>query len=480
MKKWIQNHLPTKRRIMQLYWGLLLNANLKGYLSGRIYSNPSGTKFLCSPGLNCYSCPGAGTACPLGALQNSFQAGKSTFAYIAGILLLYGIILGRTICGWICPFGLIQDLLHKIPTPKIKKSPITRMLSWLKYGILIVFCLIIPLAYVFRNTPLPAFCKYICPAGTLEGGLLLLSHKANSSILSGLGALFTWKCLLMVSIIIGCIFIYRVFCRFLCPLGAIYGLFNRISLLGVEVEESKCTQCGLCVKKCKMDIRHVADIECIQCGECIAVCPTNAISWKGKKAFQRTQIASKKKQALRIVIAAFMLLLLAGAIVYYWSTTPPLDSISQGSAIGQQLPGTELNVITAEGIQEETLDPTKMGKITVINFWGTWCGGCLEELPYFDQIATEYADSIQIIAIHTDMLSDTAPAYIAEHYANSQILFAKDHPGQGLDIYYSLCGGNGGYPYTVILDEQGVVLEHISNAITYEELRQIIDQALTN
>ena len=104
---------------MQLYFGLLVNANLKGFLSGKIYSYAAGTKFLCAPGLNCYSCPGASMACPMGALQNSFSAGKSTLAYVGGIILLYGIILGRTICGWVCPFGLVQDLLHKIPTPKL-------------------------------------------------------------------------------------------------------------------------------------------------------------------------------------------------------------------------------------------------------------------------------------------------------------------------------------------------------------------------
>ena len=466
---------------MQLYFGLLVNANIKGFLSGRIYSYAAGTKFLCSPGLNCYSCPGASTACPIGALQNSFYAGKSTFVYIFGILLLYGVILGRSICGWLCPFGLIQDLLHQIPTPKIKKSPVTRALRWVKYLILIVFGLIVPLAYAFRGAPLPAFCKYICPAGTLEGGMLLLSHKVNSSMLSSLGPLFSWKFLLMVSIIVSCVFIYRVFCRFLCPLGVIYGLFNRISLLGVQVVEDKCIHCELCVSHCKMDIRHVSDSECIQCGECIPICPTKAIQWRGEKAFQRVCPPSgKKKTGVRIVIAVLMLAILGGAIAYCWSTTPPLGSASQGYAPGQQLPGMELPLITADGIEEETVDPTKMGKITVINFWGTWCGGCLEELPYFDQIASEYADTVQVIAIHTDALHNTAPAYIAQHFPESQIIFAKDVASSGLDVYYGQLGGLGGYPYTVVIDDSCIVLTNISSTLSYEQLRQIIQNALKN
>lgn len=457
---------------MQLYFGLLINANLKGFITGKIYSYASGTKFLCSPGINCYSCPGASMACPMGALQNSFSAGKSTFFYIAGILLLYGIILGRTICGWICPFGLIQDLLHKIPTPKLKKSPLTRALSWVKYGILVFFGVLIPLFYAFRNAPLPAFCKFICPAGTLEGGLLLLSHKANRSLWEGLGLLFTWKFLLMVSILVGCVFIYRVFCRFLCPLGAFYGLFNKLCLVGIEVEADKCIHCDLCVKHCKMDIHHVGDAECIQCGECIPVCPTQAIRWKGRPLLEKK--SRKQKKWLRGIVIVLMAAALIGMIAFCWSTA---SDQTVDFHIGQALPGMDLPIVTAAGIQSETIDPSAIGKVTIINFWGTWCGGCLEELPFFDRIAREYEDSVQIIAIHTDSLIDSAPGYIAEHYADSPILFARDLPSEGLDAYYSLLGGLGGYPYTVVIDENGIVLNYFSNALTYEQLLQIVIDA---
>ncbi len=462
---------------MQLYFGLLVNANLKGFISGKIYSYASGTKLMCAPGINCYSCPGASMACPMGALQNSFHAGKSTLAYVGGILLLYGIILGRTICGWLCPFGLIQDLLHKIPTPKIRKNPVTRVLSLLKYAVLVFFGLLIPIFYAIRKVPLPAFCKFICPAGTLEGGLLLLSNKVNEGLFASLGVLFTWKFLLMVSILVGCVFIYRVFCRFLCPLGAFYALFNKFCLVGVQVDADKCIHCGLCVSHCKMDIRHVADRECIQCGECIGVCPTKAISWKGAKMLASQ--SKQKKSALRIASAIVLAAILIGAVCYCWNTTPPLESGTViGCQPGQQLPGMALPIVTSQGIQEETIDPTTTGKVTVINFWGTWCGGCLEELPYFDRVAREYADTVQVIAIHTDMMADTAPAYILENYADSPILFAKDLPSTGFDAYYAQLGGLGGYPYTVVIDENGIVLTTVSSALTYDELRQIVDAAL--
>ncbi len=164
---WLKRHLPTQRRLIQLYAALLYNAHVKGFIQGNIYTGSS--KLLCVPGLNCYSCPGAIGACPLGALQNAVaSSGSRAPTYVLGILMLYGLILGRTICGFLCPVGLIQEFLHKIPTPKLSKGRITRILSWLKYIILAIFAVMIPFWYSFQSYPLPAFCKYICPAGTLR------------------------------------------------------------------------------------------------------------------------------------------------------------------------------------------------------------------------------------------------------------------------------------------------------------------------
>lgn len=281
IKTWLINHKPTKRRIIQLYSALLCNANIKGFFNGMIYTGP--TKNLCVPGLNCYSCPGAVGACPLGSLQNALSASKTRLpAYIIGILALFGLMLARTICGFLCPVGLGQELLYKIKTPKLKKSKATRILSYFKYVVLVVLVVIVPLFFA-----IPGFCEFICPAGTFEGGIGLLIHKINFNMLDMLGPLFSWKFSVLVLCIVGSIFIYRMFCRFLCPLGAIYGFFNRIALLGVKLDKTKCTDCGLCIGVCKMDTKKVGDHECINCGECISVCPTKAISWKGSKLFVR-------------------------------------------------------------------------------------------------------------------------------------------------------------------------------------------------
>ena len=463
---------PSRRKILQLYVALLYNCNVKGLISGRIYSNPEGTKGLCVPGLNCYSCPGAVGACPLGSLQNALDDGRSTLLYILGILALYGILFGRLVCGWLCPFGLIQELLHKIPTPKLRKSKFTRWLSMGKYVLLVLFVVVIPIAYILRNVPTPAFCKFICPAGTLEAGMLLLSNKVNASFFSLLGPLFTWKFLLMLSTLIGCVFLYRPFCRFLCPLGAIYGLFNRISFFGVEINEDKCIHCDKCIRHCQMDIRHVGDSECIFCGDCIEVCPTNAISWKkGKISVKPNEIHPKVRKWKKVVAAAAMIAILLGTTAYIWITTPTLSvqMAENGCKPGQRLPGANLPVITAGSMTSETLDPTALGKVTIINFWGTWCASCLEELPDFDRFARNY--DVTVVAIHTDALLDTAPDYIRTHFPDSPMLFAADNENSD---YYTALGGRGNYPHTVIIDENGIVLQVLIKPLSYAELEEIM------
>lgn len=264
-----------RRRCIQLVSALLYNANLPGFATGSIYKGA--VKGVCVPGLNCYSCPGAVGACPLGALQNALSSLPNKLPlYIAGFLLLVGVGLGRVVCGFLCPFGLIQELLHKIPTPKIPKNRWTRRLSWLKYGVLAVFVVVLPIWYAFaKGMPVPAFCKYICPAGTLEGGFPLVALRPEYRAV--VGGLFGWKTAVCIAVLALCVFLYRAFCRFLCPLGAIYSLFSRLALLAVRVDRTRCNDCGACVRTCQLDVKRVGDRECIHCGQCAQRCPRNAI-----------------------------------------------------------------------------------------------------------------------------------------------------------------------------------------------------------
>lgn len=267
-----------RRRIVQVLAAVLYNANIGGFFKGTIYRGNS--KKFCVPGLNCYSCPGAIASCPLGALQASLNNFPTAVPlYLLGILLLFGALLGRAVCAFLCPFGLIQELLYKIPTKKLKKSAWTRRLTVIKYIVLVVMVIALPLYFLIVNGVVtPAFCKWLCPAGTLEGGVPLVI--ANESLRAQLGWLFSWKALVTAAVIVASIFIYRPFCRFLCPLGAIYSLFNRTAVFGVRLDKKKCTHCGACARACKMDVRIVNDRECLRCGECVSRCPTGAISCK--------------------------------------------------------------------------------------------------------------------------------------------------------------------------------------------------------
>lgn len=268
-----------KRHRVQALWTLLTNSYLTGFLQGKIYRG--NLKKICLPGLNCYSCPGAIGACPIGAMQAVIGSWNFKFAfYVAGFLMFMGAVTGRFVCGWLCPFGLIQDLLHKIPFPKkITTFPGDKPLRKLKYVVLVLFVILLPMFLVdILGQGAPYFCKFICPAGTLEGGLPLV--LLNKSMHSAIGWLYAWKNLLLFVTIIISLFIYRPFCKYICPLGAIYSVFNPVSVFRYRVDKNKCTDCGACANACKMQVNpaeNANDLECIRCGACKKACPVKAI-----------------------------------------------------------------------------------------------------------------------------------------------------------------------------------------------------------
>ncbi len=482
----IRKLLPTRRRLIQLYAALLYNAHLRGFISGNIYTGPA--KALCVPGLNCYSCPGATGACPLGALQNALASSGNRFPfYVFGILLLYGLILGRTVCGFLCPFGLIQELLHKIPTPKIRKNRFTRILSWFKYVILAVFVFCIPLWYAVKSLPLPAFCKYICPAGTLEGAVALLANPANADTFSMLGLLFTRKFVLLMLILLLCVFLYRAFCRFLCPLGAIYSLFSRLALTGVRVEPARCTDCGRCVSHCQMDIRRVGDHECIHCGECLDVCPEKAISFKAGRITLHSpeipQAAPGRKRHVEAAVWICAIVLLAASL---WlvnrdkpgsgtdltaadmSTVSVDESIPVGWEKGMRAPDFTVPVYGSD--TPFTLSSC-LGQCTVINFWATWCGPCCEELPYFDDIYRRAGDRISIIAVHSSLVTDDVGAFLARY--DFALPFALDTDGSVIASF----GGSTMLPQTVVVDASGVIVYNAVGSMSAEKLEALLTEA---
>ncbi len=591
---WWDCHKPTKRRLIQLYSALLYNANLKGFVNGRIYTGK--TKALCVPGFNCYSCPGAVGACPLGSLQASVAAaGKHIGFYIIGIILLYGLIAGRTICGWFCPLGLLQELLNKIPTPKIRKSRVTRGLSYLKYVMLAVFAFLIPLWYGLKHSmAVSGFCKYICPAGTFEGAMALLSNKNNSGFFGMLGVLFTRKFVIMLFIGLACVFCYRSFCRFLCPLGALYGMFCKLAVIGVKVDTGRCNGCGLCVSKCKMDVKRVGDHECIHCGHCIDTCAQGALSLKVGEftlkaplkgcADDTEQSAEKRKKVekygwtIAVIVLVFSLLWYnvlsdrgekkeatadkaSGAQIEAESAREVLgteessevlgakeaeeasDAFETGEVSGTkeaeeakgafeteevlgikeateapEASGTE-NSTEAAGMSEvyeaseteagevqdevagadmylsdapvgnkvgdrledfsaKCLNGTdfslsdQRGKVVIINLWATWCGPCVEELPYFDEFYAAHKDDVAILACHSPFVTDDVEEFLKEK--GWEIPFTIDEDGEGV---FRITGGSNTLPQTIVLNKKGEVTYNEIRSVTPEMLNKLYEQA---
>lgn len=277
---------------IQLGATLVSNPFFLNFVQGKIFRGK--LKGVCVPGLNCYSCPAAAASCPIGAVQAVIGSSKFQFAYyVVGLLLLIGVLLGRVVCGFLCPFGWFQELLHKIPSKKFSTKKL-HILTYLKYVILLLFVVVLPMTVVNEvGMGDPFFCKYICPAGILEGGIPL--SLADPGIRASLGALFTWKSCILLGVVVLSVFFYRPFCKWLCPLGAFYGLCNKISMYRLEVDADKCTACGACSRACKMDVdvfRTPNHAECIRCGDCMASCPHQAItkSFGCKKASRKEKI----------------------------------------------------------------------------------------------------------------------------------------------------------------------------------------------
>ena len=271
----------TRLRLwIQALYTIVTNGYAYGYLNGKIYKGP--LKYACVPGLNCYSCPGAFGSCPMGALQAALNERKVQVPFaVLGFLFIFGSIFGRFVCGWLCPFGLLQDLLHKIPIfHKKKKLPYHEVFKYGKYVVLFGL-VIVGSSFVFTGlTKVPAFCKYLCPSGTFMGAIALLT--ANADLRAQVGGLFGWKAIVLVTVLVLSIKIYRPFCQYLCPLGAVYGWFNKFSLVQIRWEKDSCTNCKSCQRACPIELapeKISVSTECIKCGKCVDACKAGCLEF---------------------------------------------------------------------------------------------------------------------------------------------------------------------------------------------------------
>ncbi len=229
------------------------------------------TGFVC-PFLYCYGCPFAAFGCPIGILQNFIIYDQFPF-FAVGSLGVYGMIFGRAFCGWACPFGTLHDMLS---TKSRRKEVKTHNYWYVKYVILF---LTLALAWFALDT---IFCK-LCPSGSLFAAIpfhLLYPGTVESGVFLYIH-IFT-----LVLTIISALVVSRFWCRYLCPLGAIAGAFNKVGILTIQCDKEKCKKCKSCLYVCPMGITTTEDVgtstDCILCGRCVEACPEKALNFKTK------------------------------------------------------------------------------------------------------------------------------------------------------------------------------------------------------
>ncbi len=274
--------MAALRKWIQVLFFFMTNGYWNFPVTRTIYKGS--LKVVCSPGLNCYSCPAATTYCPIGSLQQLFggirlalETGQFYVGlYVIGSMGVIGGFVGRMVCGWACPFGLFQELLFKIKSPKFG---IWRGLRYLKYALLAVMVILLPLFAIDEfGTGEPWFCKYFCPTGTLEAGLPMLALQPE--LTTTLGWIFALKLSILVFFVIWSILSSRPFCRTACPLGAFYALFARVKLVKLSLDPARCNNCKACHEVCPMGVNFnesPQDMECISCLSCSKACPQDAI-----------------------------------------------------------------------------------------------------------------------------------------------------------------------------------------------------------
>lgn len=259
------NKISLKRLVFLIFFLFIFNA----YFFSDIF------KHIPVPVLNCYANPTATFACPIGTIQHFLVVNSFSF-FTIGMILLVGFFIGRMTCGWACPFGFVQELINKIPLPHIRPP------EWLRYGkylFLLIPVVLLPIFWVDKSGySVTYFCK-ICPSGALGAGIpQVLLHPEFKNLL---GLQFVAKMSILAFIVIAVIFNNRFFCKYICPLGAMLGAANKVSMIQMKLDIDKCVKCNRCQSVCPTDIKIYEEPdspECIRCMECVKVCPTKCIS----------------------------------------------------------------------------------------------------------------------------------------------------------------------------------------------------------
>ena len=202
-----------------------------------------------------------GVLCPISAVQNVILKASTGYLLLFLVPTIAALFAGRLFCGYVCPFGGLQELLHVKRLRRTIPARWMRFLRFVPYAILVYLVARVIATGVLTwggTTPFKAFFTF--------GG---------TPVTLGISALFA----------VASIFLFRPFCRLFCPLGAWLSLVARVSPFRVRVGSS-CVTCGKCDNTCGVCAVKggtVRPADCLLCGECIRTCPVGALSWSGKR-----------------------------------------------------------------------------------------------------------------------------------------------------------------------------------------------------
>lgn len=286
--------------------------------------------------------------CPFGGFETLFTfiatGGFVPRILISSLILGLGVLLTvlvfrRGFCGYVCPFGFVQELMGKIRKKKVKvPEEVDKYGRFLKYLILLAILIGTTLTgvLVFRSfDPFMSFFHF--------GKGILWDYDATEFI----GHLIPF--IIMAVVLVGSIFIERFWCKYFCPLGAVMGIFNKLGLTKLKRNKKTCIDCKLCDKKCPVGLKiskinSMKSSECLNCNQCVNVCPKNSLS---------QNIGKKKIPVIYYImglIALFFLVIGISKVAGIWQSVPGsnLENIG-GKLNADNIKGwMTLNIISKE------------------------------------------------------------------------------------------------------------------------------------
>jgi polyferredoxin len=210
------------------------------------------------------------TYCPFGGLETAYSlltqkrftcaTSEASFIFFLGMMGLV-LLAKKSFCSWICPLGSILEWIgrlgHRIGWVWEPSVRIDRALRYLRYVVLVV---ILYFTYTIGDLIFRTYDPYY-----------IFYSFGNEAVL-------WWSWILLAMVLVSALYIRMAWCRYLCPLGAVYDLFSRIGFVKPVVDSKTCTSCGLCEKACPQAIpivgkTKIRDRDCTNCLECLAVCP---------------------------------------------------------------------------------------------------------------------------------------------------------------------------------------------------------------